>query len=160
MIKERSQIDQHGGQAFPATGRLVALDLGAKRTGVAVCDELRLSVRPLAALGASQGRDFGASLSALIELYRPQALIVGLPLRMDGSDGDAARRVRHLARKLELTLGLPVFLQDERLTTVEAAEILRSRGCRNDRQRRNSIDSEAAALVLRDFIEIASQQSF
>ncbi|MEJ7617598.1 MAG: Holliday junction resolvase RuvX [Pyrinomonadaceae bacterium] len=154
MLKEQRQSD--GDKHLTGRGRLVALDLGAKRTGVAVCDELQLSVRPLAALGGSEHRDFVTWVIALMEIYRPQALIIGLPLRLDGSDGDAARRVRGLARQLELTLNLPVLLQDERLTSVEAEETLRSRGHRTHQQRRHLIDSEAAALVLRDFIQTSS----
>ncbi len=71
---------------------------------------------------------------------------------MNGSSGDAAVRIEEIARQLAGKLSIPVFLQDERLTSVEAEDVLRSRGKKTHQQRKGFVDSEAAAIILRDYI--------
>jgi putative Holliday junction resolvase len=133
-------------------GRLLALDLGQKRVGMAVSDELRMTVRPLAALNRTNWKQLLRQVSDALKSFDAQALVIGLPLRMDGTEGEAAQAARHIARKFELSLKVPVYLQDERLTSLEAEETLRAAGFADD-LRRERVDSESAAIILRDFIE-------
>ena len=133
------------------TGRLLAIDLGAKRVGVAVSDELRITIKPLPAIERRSWKDLLRRIVALVESFDARALVVGLPLRMDGGEGEAARDARTVARKFERSLGIPVVLQDERLTTFEAASELMS-AARSEREIQAELDSAAAALILRDFI--------
>lgn len=132
-------------------GRVLALDIGAKRVGVAVSDEMRLSVRPLAALRGTNWKQLVKALSELCEQFDVREVVLGLPLRLDGVEGDAAKEVRSVARKLELTLRLPVSFQDESLTSKTAEAALRREGlC--EREVLANADSEAAAIILRDYL--------
>lgn len=132
-------------------GRLLALDLGQKRVGVAVSDELQITVRPLAPLRRTNWKQLLRSVADSLESFDARALVIGLPLRLDGSAGDAAEEARRIARNFQLSLCIPVFLQDEKLTSVEALSSLRDAGydASHSRQR---VDSESAAIILRDFI--------
>ncbi|HEX8070942.1 MAG TPA: Holliday junction resolvase RuvX [Pyrinomonadaceae bacterium] len=132
-------------------GRLLALDLGARRVGVAVSDELRLSVRPLAALPRTNWKKLLRAIKELRERFDARGVVVGLPLRLDGGEGDAATEARRVARNLELSLGVPVHLQDERLTSRAAEENLRAAG-HDPAQVKALVDSAAAALILEDFL--------
>jgi putative holliday junction resolvase len=132
-------------------GRVLALDLGEKRVGVAVSDELRISVRPLPLLHRTSWKQLLGAVAALLQSFDAQALVIGLPLNLDGTEGQPAKEARRLARNFELSLKVPVHLQDERLTSREAEEALRGAGRSGDRLRQ-FVDSEAAAIILRDFI--------
>jgi putative Holliday junction resolvase len=133
------------------SGRVLALDMGAKRVGVAVSDEVRLSVRPLAALRGTNWKQLVKALSELCEEFDVRQVVLGLPLRLDGVEGDAATEVRHIARKLELSLHLPIDFQDERLTSKAAESALRREGL-SERAVLANADSEAAAIILRDYL--------
>ena len=133
-------------------GRLVALDLGHKRVGLAVSDEMRLTVRPLETLRRTNWKQLLRSVTETLHGFDARGLVIGLPLQMDGTEGEAAQEARRLARNFELSLDIPVYLQDERLTSIAADQALRASGQR-DVERRARIDGESAALILRDFIE-------
>jgi putative holliday junction resolvase len=132
-------------------GRLLAIDLGAKRVGVAVSDELRITVKPLPAIVRRSWKDFLRRIVALVETYDARGMVIGLPLRLDGVEGEAAQDARALATKFQRSLDIPLYLQDERLTTFAAASDLRS-AARSEQEIDAAIDSESAALILRDFI--------
>ena len=132
-------------------GRLLALDLGAKRVGIAVSDELLITVKPLPAIERRSWKDLLRRVVEMVERYEARGLVIGLPLSLDGSEGSAAQEVRTVAEKFRLSLVIPVYLQDERLTTVAAAADLRS-ASRSEVEVAAEVDSAAAALILRDFI--------
>lgn len=132
-------------------GRVLALDVGAKRVGVAVSDELRITVRPLKALRGTNWKQLLIAINELCVEFDVRQVVLGLPLRLDGGEGDAAREVRNVARKLELSLRLPVDFQDERLTSKAAESALRREGL-NEREVLENADSEAAAIILRDYM--------
>ena len=134
-----------------AKGRLLALDLGTKRVGVAVSDELRLTSQPLPPLKRTNWKDLLRKISELRQSFDAQAIVIGLPLRLDGTEGDAAREARRIAHNLSLSLGVPIHLQDERLTSSAAESLLRERGIKG-RELTARLDSESAMLILRDFI--------
>ena len=119
--------------------------------GVAVCDETRLTVRPLPAIQRTSWKKLVARVGELVRHFDAKALVVGLPLRLDGAEGDAAREVRRLAHNLRLSLGIPVGLQDERLTSRAAEEAMRDAALPPEEIARR-VDGEAAGLILRDFI--------
>jgi putative Holliday junction resolvase len=130
-------------------GRLLALDLGTKRVGVAVSDELRLAVRPLMILERRSWKHLLHEVTKQIESLDVTGLVVGLPLNMDGSEGPAAADARRLAENFRRSLCVPVYVQDERLTTEEA----KSRAADpNERL----FDAEAAAVILHDFLDAQS----
>ena len=137
-------------------GRVLAIDMGSKRVGLAVSDELRLTIRTLPPLPRTPWKRLLSSLAELCERFDVRSIVLGLPLRLDGTEGDAALEVRRVARNLQLSLKLPLFFQDERLTSREAESSLRERGLRaveiSDR-----IDSEAASIILSDFLEVQNR---
>lgn len=132
-------------------GRVLAIDIGSKRVGLAVSDELRLSVRALPPLPRTPWKRLLGSLAELCETFDVRSIVLGLPLRLDGSEGEAAEEARRVARNLELSLKLPLFLQDERLTSKSAEEALRARGLRAS-EISEQVDGEAASIILRDFL--------
>ena len=134
-----------------STGRLLALDLGAKRVGVAISDELRITVTTLQRLERHSWKDLLRQVAALVESYDARALIIGLPLNMDGTRGEAAEDTLRIAENFRKSLNVPVLLQDERLTSVAAESEMKSRGLGTDEVRRR-VDSESAAIILRDFL--------
>ena len=132
-------------------GRVLALDLGTKRVGVAVSDELRITVNPLPAIERRSWKDLLRRVAAVIESYDARGLVIGLPLSLDGTEGPAAKDARAVAEKFQQSLRIPVYLQDERLTTFAATARLKAAG-RSDHQIEREVDSEAAAVILRDFL--------
>lgn len=132
-------------------GRLLALDLGTKRVGVAVSDELQLTVQPLAPLRRTNWKTLLRQISDLRHSFDAQGVVIGLPLNLDGTEGEAAQAARRIARNLSLSLDVPVHLQDERLTSHAAEESLRAAGFSGE-ELTARVDSEAAVIILRDFI--------
>lgn len=132
-------------------GRLLALDLGQKRVGVAVSDELRITVRPLPALRRTSWKQLVQAVAALVRDFDAQMLVIGLPLSLDGAENIAASEMRRQAGNLELSLGLHVVLQDERLTSHAAERELFAAGYDRD-EVRERVDSQAAVLILLDYL--------
>jgi putative Holliday junction resolvase len=132
--------------------RILAIDYGHKRHGLAVSDGLGLVGHPLPALQrASAARDL-EQLRHVIDEHDVRRLVVGLPLNMDGSEGPMAAEARTFAAGLERELGLPVLLEDERLSTDEAESLLREGGLRPS-ERKALRDSVAAAVILRGVLD-------
>lgn len=130
------------------TGALLGIDLGSKTVGVAVSDARRVAATPLETIPRKK---FAAVAQRLGELMRGRqiaGIVVGLPRNMDGSEGPGCQAARAFARNLAERFGLPVALQDERLSTVAAEEALIEAGS-SRRRRAEVIDKVAAALILR-----------
>jgi putative Holliday junction resolvase len=138
-------------QTDTAKGRLLSLDLGTKRVGVAVSDELQLTAQPLPPLKRSNWKTLLRQISELRHSFDAQGVVIGLPLNLDGTEGEAAQDARRIARNLSLSLPVPVHLQDERLTSHAAEESLRAAGVKGQALKAR-VDSEAAAIILMDFI--------
>jgi len=130
---------------------IIALDLGEKRVGVAVSDALSISIKRLEALPRTNWKQMLRDIDDLVRLFDAQTVVIGLPLRLDGSAGDAALGVQSLALKFARSLKVPVYLQDESLSSVAAEENLRADGHKAE-QVSALVDSEAAAVILRDFL--------
>lgn len=136
-------------------GRIIALDLGTKRVGVAVCDEMQIAVRPVCVVPRHSWKELLRKISALIEEFDAVALVLGLPYNFDGSESEMTIEARRLHRNFSLSLEIPVYLHDERLTSKSADRFLRDQGF-NDREVRKQIDSNAAAFILNDFLGLKS----
>lgn len=134
-----------------APGRVLALDIGSKRVGLAVSDELQVTARPLPALKRTNWKRLVKDLAGLCSEFDVRTLVLGLPLRLDGTEGDAALEVRRVARNLCLSLKLPIAFQDERLTSKAAEASLREDGLRRD-EAAALVDSESAAIFLTDYL--------
>ena len=132
-------------------GPVLALDLGEKLVGVAVSDERLVTTKRLPPLKRSNWKKLLLDVRQLLERFDAQTIVVGLPLRMDGTEGDAAKNVRRLALNLAKSVRQPVYLQDERLTSYAATENLKAEGLTVD-EIPALVDGEAAALILQDFL--------
>jgi putative Holliday junction resolvase len=131
--------------------RIAALDVGDARVGVAISDELGLTTRGIGVVRRRGGVHDLDAIARLLEPYAPSRLVVGLPLNMDGSEGTQATKVRRFAARVAEHTGLPVELWDERLTTVEAEELMHQTGVAR-RKRRGLVDQMAAAGILRAYL--------
>jgi len=138
-------------------GPILALDLGEKLVGVAISDERLITTKRLDPLKRSNWKKLLQDLQRLLERFDAKTIVVGLPLRLDGTEGDAAKNVRRLALNLAKSIAQPVFLQDERLTSFEAMENLKAEG-RKTIEIPALVDGEAAATILQDFLSGGQQR--
>jgi len=135
-------------------GRVLALDLGARRIGLAVSDPEQTLAFPAGHLERVEAQRDLEALQALADEREISRIVVGLPLHLDGGDGDAARSAREFAQALARQTSLPVDLLDERWTTREAQRALRE-APRKRRQRKGEVDALAATLLLRSWLSRA-----
>ena len=133
-------------------GPILALDLGEKLVGAAISDERLVTTKRLPLLKRSNWKKLLQDVRLLVEHFDAQTIVVGLPLRLDGTDGDAAKNARRIAANLAKSIDLPVYLQDERLTSLYAIENLKAEGVKPD-EIPALVDGEAAATILRDFLD-------
>lgn len=147
--KERDLTDISG---VPESGRVVAIDPGTKRVGVAVSDELRVAARPLPVLQRTSWKKLLLEVRDIVGGFDAAALVVGLPYNFDGSESEMTAEARDMARKFALSLEVPVYLQDERATTYEARGRLWKTGLEG-KAMRAAVDSEAATIILSDFLD-------
>ena len=133
--------------------RFLGLDVGSRRIGVAVSDELGLTAQPLLTLELrSSRREDLRSLARLCRRFAVAGIVVGNPLQLSGEPGDRAAKTQAFAAELGELAGLPIHLWDERLTTREAHEILYRAG--HERQKhRKVVDQVAATLILQSFLD-------
>ncbi len=139
-------------------GRTMALDLGAKRIGAAISDELGLTAQPLTSLPRRPGRGPLEDVAALARTHGAERIVVGLPLSLNGSEGPAARRTMNFVRLLRQVVPLPVETWDERLTTVAAQRALRAVEMRPSR-RKKVVDIVAAQLILQSYLDHLHRRS-
>ncbi len=132
--------------------RYLGLDLGRATIGLALADDVLRTARPLRTVRRSGERADLEALREAVEAYEVTRAVVGLPLNMDGSEGPSARLARSWAGRLGASLGIPVELFDERLSTFEAQGRLRERGV-SARDQRAVIDAEAAAVILQGWLD-------
>ncbi len=130
--------------------RLLGLDIGSRRIGVAVSDELGTIASPVGMI--DQRKDVAAQLRQLIATYSPAKLVVGLPVGLSGREGPQAAEVRGMAEELAEIAGLPLEYWDERLTTSIAEQTLISQGTRRDK-RKDRVDAVAAAVILQGYLD-------
>jgi putative Holliday junction resolvase len=132
--------------------RLLALDVGDARIGVALSDETGTLASGLVTLKAVGPRKDAQAVASLVREHGAGEVVVGLPLRLDGSRGPQAERVVAFVERLRRVLRVPVVTRDERLTSVAADERLAEAGVKR-RDRRSRIDQAAAALILQELLD-------
>lgn len=135
--------------------RILALDHGSRRIGVAVSDETKTIAQPLEYIPAEPFADFLARLKQLLAAKEADLILLGLPRNMDGSYGPAARKVEAFASALKSAVTVPIKLWDERLTSTMANRILIQGRVRRD-QRKEKVDKMAAAILLQSYLDAAS----
>ena len=122
---------------------LLAFDFGMRKIGVAIGQSVTGTARPLHNIKAQDGIPNWEQIQSLIDDWHADALVVGLPLNMDGTEQNILYAAKKFARRLEANFKLPVYLKDERLTTKEAQRLLMEKG-----DKKTTVDSFAAALIL------------
>lgn len=138
--------------------RVLAVDPGSRRVGVAVSDPTGMVARPLGLVPAQPATTLAQRVVRLAEEQEAEALVVGLPRRLDGSEGPEARAARELAAQLRELSGMPVTLVDERLTSVAAERALIAAGEKRAR-RRGLSDQVAAALILQQHLDMRNRRN-
>jgi putative Holliday junction resolvase len=147
------------GQHQRPAGPILALDLGQKFVGAAISDELLITIKRLEPIQRTNWKQLLLDVQTLVRRFDAQSLVLGLPLRLDGTQGNAADAAIRLARNFSLSLPIPIYLQDERLSSKEAELTLNSEGYTKSEIGR-LIDSEAAAIILRDFLNTPEPTPF
>jgi len=127
-------------------GRRIAFDYGDVRTGVALCDPDGILASPLCVL-ETKSKNFNSEISTLLTEHEPIAIFVGLPMNMSGSTGESAEKVQHFVATLKELTDLPIYLVDERLSTVSAQKKLKEAGV-STRDSKQLIDAMAAVAIL------------
>ncbi len=130
--------------------RYLAIDYGMKRTGLAVCDTDETIASPYSVLQGQ--KDLAGRIGRIVASENIEAIVLGLPLNMDGSEGPQAKRVRDFARQLEPHIHVPIHFQDERLSSFGAEEKLGEIGLSKGKGRER-LDAIAAAEILQAFLE-------
>ncbi len=132
--------------------RILAIDHGSKRMGIAVSDELKLIAQPLEYIPAEPFADFLARLKELLREKEVELVLVGMPRNMDGSYGPAALKVQDFVAALNNAITVPIKTWDERLTSAQANRLLIQGNVRR-KDRKEKVDKMAAAILLQSYLD-------
>lgn len=132
--------------------RILAIDHGTKRMGIALSDETRTIAQPLEFILAEPFADFLARLKQLITEKQVDQILIGMPRNMDGSYGPAALKVQEFVAVLKETIAVPIKTWDERLTSAQANRMLIQAEVRRDK-RKQRVDAAAAAILLQSYLD-------
>jgi len=132
--------------------RVLALDIGETRIGIAKPDETGTLAVPYGVYRRKNLAEDVATLAELCQTLRVEALVIGLPLNMDGTEGPQAKKVREFAEKLTEVVKVPVFYVDERWTTEEAERVMREAG-EHPSRKKEKVDTLSAVLILQAWLE-------
>ncbi len=135
--------------------RILGIDHGTKRIGLAISDELGVIAQPLEFVPAEPFDKFLARLREIIREKEVELLLIGMPRNMDGSYGPAALKVQEFAAVLRDTVGIPIKMWDERLTSAQANRFLIQANVRRD-QRKQKVDKTAAAILLQSYLDASA----
>jgi putative Holliday junction resolvase len=131
----------------------LGLDIGSKRIGVAGCDGTGLIASGITTIKRTSFIEDLAQLQGIVQEREVQVLVVGLPYSLDGNLGFQARKVQNYAKRVEAALGIPLEYIDERLTSVQAEEMLKAEGV-SPSQNKGLIDRKAASLILQQWLDL------
>jgi len=132
--------------------RILAIDHGTVRMGIAISDELKLIAQPLRFIPAHPFDQFLAQLEQLLREQEVELILIGMPRNMDGTYGPAASKVQAFIATLQKTVAVPIKTWDERLTSVQANRMLRETNVRG-RKQRERVDQTAAAILLQSYLD-------
>ena len=131
--------------------RIMAVDLGLVRTGIAICDKQEILASPVCTITEGNPEKVPALVAEKAKELDAEMLVVGLPKNMDGSKGESAARAENFAQKIKELTGLPVQLWDERMTTVTAIGFLNETDVRG-KKRKAVVDTVSAVIILQNFL--------
>lgn len=143
--------------------RILGLDYGAKTVGVAVSDPLFITAQGLTVIRRKHPTKYRQTVAAIREIcekYQVERIVLGLPLGLDGVEGDRCVATRAFGNLLSEKLGLPVDYQDERFTTVEAETVIKAGGKKDPREVKATVDQAAAVLILETYMHRYGKNQF
>jgi len=132
--------------------RILGLDHGTRRVGVAVSDEMHMIALPLEYIAPEPFADFLARLKEILREKEIELILIGMPRNMDGTYGPAAQKVKDFIAAIQLHIATPVKTWDERLTSAQANRVLLEGNVRRD-QRKQNVDKMAAAILLQSYLD-------
>ncbi|HOO91750.1 MAG TPA: Holliday junction resolvase RuvX [Syntrophales bacterium] len=132
--------------------RILGLDYGERRIGVAVCDELGMTARGVATITRTYWKKDIQQIERLVQEYEVEKIVIGYPVRLDGTEGIACEKVNMFGDALERGVSVPVVKWNESLSTKEAEGLLRETDM-NHRKRRAVVDKVAASIILQDYLD-------
>jgi putative Holliday junction resolvase len=132
--------------------KIMALDIGQKRTGVAICDELRMIASPFDTVESSNRAEWISQIKTIVEAEEIGSVLVGMPLNQHGEEGEDAKNIRKFIALLQERLALPVIEWDERFSTVQAERTLIS-AAMSRKKRKEVIDKVVAAILLQSYLD-------
>ena len=132
--------------------RVLAIDHGSVRMGIAMSDELKMIAQPLEFIPAEPYSGFLDRLRELLREYEVELILLGMPRNMDGSYGEASAKVRDFEAVLKNSITVPIKTWDERLTSVQANRALLQGGARKKKKRQN-VDAMSAAILLQSYLD-------
>jgi putative holliday junction resolvase len=132
--------------------RILGLDYGSRRIGVALCDELGMTAQGVATIARKNREADLETITALVKRHGVERIVVGYPLRLDGSEGIQCEKINRFIRRLEMRFSLPIIRWDEAFSTKEAEELLRRRGMHLEK-RREVVDRIAASIILQGYLD-------
>jgi putative Holliday junction resolvase len=141
--------------------RVLGLDVGDRRVGIAISDPTGTVVRPLQTLMRSSRAEDFAAIAALVAEHHVELVVVGRPLSLDGTEGPQARRVARYAQLLAKQVSVPIVFWDERYTTVVAEQVLlqnRSKRARRRARAEGGVDAVAAAVILQSYLDTQARE--
>jgi len=132
--------------------KILGIDFGDRRTGFSISDDLCIIASPIGTFTASGMREVVDYTQSLVQKYNVSKIVLGLPLNMDGTEGERAEKSRKLAGVLNKVTGLEIVLKDERLTTVSALRVLDEASIKGDK-RKNTVDTMSAQIILQSYLD-------
>lgn len=132
--------------------KILGIDYGDRSIGLAMSDKLGITAQPLGRYQVKNRKEDASYFKALVEQHQVSKIVIGLPLRMDGSEGARVEKTRKFARWLEKVLKLPIVFWDERLTTKQAMTVLHQQKM-NGRKKKDLKDQVAATIILSNYLE-------
>jgi putative Holliday junction resolvase len=132
--------------------RILAIDYGTRRIGIALSDELKIIAQPLEYIPAEPSAGFLKRLQELLQQHEVELILVGMPRNMDGSYGPAALKTQEFVEELKSEVPVPIKTWDERLTSAQANRLLIAGGVRRDK-RKEKVDKMAAAILLQSYLD-------
>lgn len=132
--------------------RILGLDYGSKRIGVALCDELGITAQGLSTIVNKNRRHVLDEIARFIKMYSVEKVVIGYPIKLDGTEGIQCEMIGKFAQLLETRFSIPVIKWDETLTTKEAEDILIQANMRREK-RKTVIDKLAASLILQNYLD-------
>ena len=132
--------------------RILGLDYGSRRIGVALCDELGMTAQGVATIVRKNREADLDTIAELVRRHGVERIVIGYPLRLDGSEGIQCEKINRFIRRLEMRFSFPVIRWDEALSTKEAEELLRRRGVHREK-RREVVDRVAASIILQGYLD-------